>query len=280
MTQHPTLRTATALWRLGCLMLLATLLAINPVVMAASDGDTNVRIAAASSLREVLPELIEAFSTAQGTTSRIDVSYSSSGNLSRQIQQGAPFDLFLSANKAMVQRLPVAADRPVRAYALGQLSLITREDTAKAAGLANQDFASAMELIDRKTAADDSVMTIALASPQHAPYGIAAVEVLSFHHWRSRLEAKWRQAENAAQVLQIVQAGGASVGLVPKSLLQTDLSRTLSLWHQDINPNTHKPIEHTMMLVSQTNQTAEQLFDYLSGESSAAIWQNYGFNTP
>jgi molybdate transport system substrate-binding protein len=219
-------------------------------------------VAAASDLQAVLPVLAERFRTAH----RIEVVpvFGASGMLARQIEQGGPFDLFLSANKKFVDNLAakgaVNADS-VTPYAEGHLVLVVnRQADVAVTGLA--------DLTRRE------VKHIAIANPETAPYGFAAKQALE----KSGLEAvvsKLVQAESIRQALQFVQTGNAEVGLVARSVAnvpevrQVELDRTL-----------YDPIMQYMGIVTRTGNpaAARKLANFLLSDKGREILVSFGFD--
>jgi molybdate transport system substrate-binding protein len=218
-------------------------------------------VAAASDLQAALPVLAERFRTAH----RIDVVpvFGASGMLAQQIEQGAPFDLFLSANKKFVDSLAakgaVNADS-VTPYALGHLVLVVNRQ----AGVAVTGLSDLTR---------PEVKHIAIANPETAPYGFAAKQALE----KSGLEAvgpKLVPAESIRQALQFVQTGNAEVGLVARSVAnvpevrQVELDRTL-----------YDPIVQYLGIVAGTGNpgAARQLADFLLSDESQKLLESFGF---
>jgi len=179
------------------------------VALVAAQASAQLAVAAASDLQPVLPEIAARFQRATGQVVR--VSFGSSGNFVSQIQQGAPFDVFLSADAEYVNRLVASrhADaRSVTGYATGRLALWSRTDR----GLSLASGLSAL--------ADPRIRTIAIANPEHAPYGRAAVEALRRAGQYDRLRSRLVLGENVAQAAQFAQTGNADVAIVALSLTQ------------------------------------------------------------
>jgi molybdate transport system substrate-binding protein len=166
-------------------------------------GAHPLRIASAADLQPVLPALVEAYK-GQHPDAEVKVSYGSSATLATQIEQGAPFDLFLSADLSFPERLLKdgrVADGTVRPYARGTLVLWARND-GKLPPLAPSLLST------------PAVASIAIANPQHAPYGRAAMESLTSLSLLPAVQPKLRMAENIAQAAQFVESGNATVGLL------------------------------------------------------------------
>ena len=164
-------------------------------------------IAAASDLRFALDELLQSFrATRPGV--RVDVVYGSSGKLSTQVRNGAPFDIFFSADRAYAQELEVAgftAGAP-RLYATGRL------------------VAWSADAVLGRLSLDDlvrhpSVKRFAIANPDHAPYGQRAVEVLRNRGLYDAVAPRLVLGDNINQAAQFVQTGAAQAGIVAYSLV-------------------------------------------------------------
>lgn len=169
-------------------------------------SDTPLRIAAASDLQSVMPRMIERFKAATGI--EVVATYGASGQLAQQIKQGAPFDVFLAANRRFVSSL--ASEKAidpltVRDYAVGILVLAVHFDVAE----------QVTGLEDLKQAV---VKRIAIANPDVAPYGAAAKQVLERSNLWDELAAKRVQSESVRQALQFVQTGNAEVAFVGSSI--------------------------------------------------------------
>lgn len=188
------------------LSFIALVLALLPICrpISAQTEPPTLRIAAAADLEPVLPILLSDFE--RETHIHAVASYASSATLTTQIENGAPFDLFLSADMGFPRRLAAKglglAGATVQPYARGTLVLWSAADHPhRLAELTNA-----------------SVHSIALANPQHAPYGRAAIEALRELKLLPALESKLRTAENVAQAAQFVSTGNADVGLISLTL--------------------------------------------------------------
>jgi molybdate transport system substrate-binding protein len=182
----------------------ALLLGRVPAEAAQATPTPSLRVAAAADLEPLLPALLRAFEQQTGT--HAEASFASSATLASQIENGAPFDVFLSADMTLPQRIvrdglaaPAAAAAP---YARGTLVLWTRNGVPATAALNMQLLASAQ------------IKSIAIANPDHAPYGRAAVQALTSLGLLGAVQSKLRTAENIAQAAQFASTGNADVGLI------------------------------------------------------------------
>ncbi|NOY90940.1 MAG: molybdate ABC transporter substrate-binding protein [Deltaproteobacteria bacterium] len=173
-----------------------------------------LRVVAASSLRFALPDVLSEWRRRRPGLD-VEVSYTSSGQAFAQLGQGAPFDLFLSADRRFPERLVeggVASRESLFVYARGQLALYTERDL----GLASTG-------VEGLRAA--SISHIAIANPEHAPYGRAAIASLRTLGVLDAVEAKLVQGESVGQAANLVAGGAADVGIIALSLTRAPSMR-------------------------------------------------------
>ncbi len=230
----------------------------------------NLTVAAASDLQTALPAIAAQFE--KDTGQKVTLTFGSSGNFFTQIQNGAPFDVFLSADIDYPRRLERAglAERgSLYEYATGRLVLWTRNDS----GIDVRRGLAAL--------ADARVRRIAIANPEHAPYGRAAVAALRHEQLYERVREKFVFGENISQAAQFAQSGGADVGVLALALA---LSPTLksSGTHVEIPDSLYPPIEQAAIVVAASRQKtlARQFVDYLKNAESVRTLQSYGFSVP
>ncbi len=171
-----------------------------PLLRAQQSAPQTIRVAAAADLQPVLPDLLAAFEKQTGL--HADVTYGPSGTLTTQILNGAPFDLFLSADMGYPARIAAAglSGKPV-SYAKGTLVLWARKDSPV------QPL-----FLDSLKSAD--LHKLAVANPDHAPYGRAAYGALEHMQLLATLKPKLVIAENIAQAAQFAESGNADAGLI------------------------------------------------------------------
>lgn len=228
-------------------------------------------IAAASSVKFALQDIAEAFH--QDTGKSVRISYSSSGNLTRQIQQGGPFELFFSANTHYVKQLfqqHKTLDQGV-VYALGHLALLTSKN-------ASLPLDQKLNGIKRAIQAGQ-LQHFAIANPIHAPYGIAAREVLQQLGLWELTEPHLVLGENVAQAAQFASSGAAQVGLISYSLalapaLQNSTRSIL------IPATLHQPLLQSMVLLNNAGNTAKLFFNFMQQDKARVILSRYGYSTP
>ena len=236
---------------------------------ATADGGPPL-VAAAASLRHVFPELTRTWSQSGGSPPR--VSFGSSGNLYRQISQGAPFELFLSADEEHALEL-VRAGRTEdegAVYASGRLALLVPGHSRLALDASLQDLGRAI--------GDGRLRRLAIANPAHAPYGRAARAALDRASLWSRLQGRLLFAENAAQAVQFALTRGADGGIVPLSLAVTERIASRAR-HVVLDSSMYPPITHRMVLLSHSEPEGRALFRFLAGPAARRIFERFGFTT-
>jgi molybdate transport system substrate-binding protein len=221
-----------------------------------------LRVAAASDLKFALDEIATAF-TNRHAEHIIKASYGASGNLFAQIQNGAPFDLFLSADTDYPHLL-IGSGHATNffLYAEGHLAL-----------WAPNSSKLDVEKLGLKALLDPSVRKIAIANPAHAPYGRAAVAALKEAGVYDRITNSLVLGENIAQTAQFVQSGGADVGILSLSLVRSSAMRDKGR-HFDIP----SALQQGGVLVTRSKNAgaAETFRAFLVGNEARAILARYG----
>ena len=235
----------------------------------AAPASAQVSVAAAADLQAVLPEIGARFQRASGQTLR--VTYGSSGQFVSQIQNGAPFDLFLSADESFVQRLVASghADAAsVAPYARGRLALWSRTDR-------QLDLGQGLRLLT-----SPAVRRIAIANPEHAPYGRAAVDALRHAGLYERVQSRLVLGENVSQAAQFAQTGNADVGIIALSLTLAPAMRA-SGTAVELSPDTFAPITQTgvVLTASRRRDAARRLLQFLVQPEIAQLLRDSGFGT-
>jgi len=238
-------------------------------LLTSSTHAQTVRIAAASDLQFVLPDLAAHYEKQTGV--KLAITYGSSGNFFAQIQNGAPFDLFLSADldypKKLIQA-GLADSDSLQTYATGRLALWLPHDSPldPAAGL--------------KVLLDPRIQKIAIANPEHAPYGRAAVTALQSAGLYDQLKPKLVFGENISQAAQFVQSGSAQAGLIALSLALSPAMKSGKRW--DIPPDRHLPVDQAVVLLksSPNRQAAISFLVFMSSPKARTTFSLYGYSTP
>jgi len=239
-------------------------------VTAQSGVNRTVAVAAASDLQTVLPALLSGFEKATAITAT--VSFGSSGNFFAQIQNGAPFDVFFSADVDYPRRLVAAGQAPrdsLYEYATGRLVLWTRTDS----GL---DVRKGMALLR-----DSRVRRIAVANPDLAPYGRAAVAALKTAGVYDQVKDKLVFGENISQTAQLAQSGNADVGLLAHSLAVGAVLKASGTFI-DIPSTAYPPVAQAAVLVStsRNKDAGRALLQYIESAEARQTFAAFGFGPP
>jgi molybdate transport system substrate-binding protein len=228
-------------------------------------------VAAAADLNYALKDLAARFEKKSGD--KITLSFGSSGNLFSQIQSGAPYDLFFSADEQYPQKLADAGllDRAsLRTYAVGHLVLWIPN------GVGLDPRQRKMDVL-----LQPSVHRIAIANPQHAPYGRAAMAALEHFGLKDKVAGKLVFGENISQAAQFVQSGNAQAGLIALSLAMSPAMKGAgSYW--EVPPDSYRELRQTVGIVSASKrkQASQAFLDYVTSPEGATVLEQYGFAVP
>lgn len=258
-------------WRWVALIGLAGL----PLMASAQSVPT---IAAASSLRFVLEPLAERFEAQSGKIVRL--TFGSSGNFRRQIAQDAPYELFLSANEAYVDALVEAGlteGEGVR-YARGRLVWLQPEASSRSEPLPEvQTPLAAITESVQQFAETGEMSRIAIANPEHAPYGVAARQALEHASLWEDVQPLLVQGESVAQAAQFALSSDTRGGLVAYSLaLAPELEQRSD--YVLIPESWHAPLYQRMVLLPRAGEVARGFYDFLQSEPARAILVEFGFS--
>jgi len=246
----------------------AILLALASGVCVRASAE-ELRVAAASDLQAALPAIAAQFE--KNTGEHVAVTLGSSGNFATQIENGAPFDVFMSADIEYPKRLEQAglAERgSLYQYATGRLVMWTRKDSGV-------DVKRGLAALT-----DARVRRIAIANPAHAPYGRAAIAAIRHEGLYDRVQSKFVLGENISQAAQFAQTGNAQVGIIALSLAR---SPTMASGHYTIIPDSlHEPLEQAFMVTRHgANNAAAQAFAaYVQTPAARSILVRHGFALP
>ena len=227
----------------------------------------DIRIAAAANLEKALTNsIIPAFEKASGDT--VTPTFGSTKLLATQLVQGAPIDVFVSADTATVDQLArqgLVEPATEHVYAIGRLVIWTRKDS-NLAPRAITDLAG------------PAYRKIAIANPSTAPYGLAAQQALASAGITAAVAPKLAQAENIGQALQFAQSGNADAALTALSLVIGDKADPYVI----VPDKLHAPISQSVAVVTaSTNQAlAKQFEDFLMSKACRDIWKQYGYELP
>ena len=237
-----------------------------PAVLAQTEP---ARVACASDLQFALPEVADRFQ--RSTPHRVELSFGSSGNFARQIQQGAPLDLFFSADESFVVQLADAGLTRDRGslYAIGRIALIV--PTASGMPLDDQ-----LAGLTREWA---QVRRFAIGNPEHAPYGRAAREALQKLGLWSQAQDRLVLGENISQATQYVSTGAAQAGITALSLALAPPVAAQTR-HAALPDSLHQPLRQRMVLLKNARPSAEAFHAFVSTPEARAMLSRYGFTAP
>jgi molybdate transport system substrate-binding protein len=247
------------------LVLALLLVAVASPPAGAAEERAALTVFGAADLSFALGELAARFEKLAGA--KVTLVLGSTGNLSRQIEHGAPADLFFAANESFVDDLVargavIAQTRTL--YAQGRIVLAT----AKAFG---------PRLADLRALTDPRVRRVAIANPQHAPYGKAAEEALRKAGVWDALRGKLVYGENIRHTLQFIQTGAAEAGIVALSVANVP-----EVEFVPIDGALHAPLNQVVAVVrrSARPELALAFIQFVNGPEGRPIMKRYGFRLP
>lgn len=228
-------------------------------------GGDALTVAAAADLQFAFTEIAELFEAQTGH--KVTLVFGSTGQLAQQIENGAPYDLFAAANIQFVDDLArkgLIVPESVALYARGRIVLAVNKQ-------------SGVQATKLKDLTSDAITRIAIANPDHAPYGLAAKQALESAGVWDAVRPKLVLGENVRQTLQFVQTGDVPVGIVALSVANVpEVSYTL------IDDDLHKPLDQALGVVSASKQQAiaRDFAKFINGEQGRPIMRKYGFVLP
>ena len=225
-----------------------------------------ILIAAASDLKFALDSVVMVFKKGN-PVARIEVTYGSSGKLFEQISHTAPFDLFFSADVEypLTLRKKGIAVSEVYTYGIGRIVIWSQVIDPNKAQI--------------NSLQDKIVNKIAIANPQHAPYGRRAEEALKHYNVYEKLKGKLVYGENISQTAQFVTSGAADAGIIALSLALSPTMRKLNGHYYVIPENSHKPLEQGFVILkkAEQNPVAVAFKDFVLGTEATKILAYFGF---
>lgn len=248
-----------------CLAILVPLAAVSSGLHA--EAQKMVRVAAAADLKFAMDGISQEFESKTGV--KVDVTTGSSGNFFAQIQSGAPFDLFFSADMEYPKKLEAAgfAESGTRfEYALGQIVIWTPANS-----LVDVAQARWNALLDAR------IQKIAIANPALAPYGGAAVSALQKAEVYQRVKTKLVYGENVSQAAQFVQSGNAQAGIIARCLALSPGMKDGKMW--EIPTDMYPPIEQGAIVLknSKNKAAALEFLNFVKSTAGKAILEKHGF---
>jgi molybdate transport system substrate-binding protein len=230
-----------------------------------------VAVAAAADLTYCVEELNQGYRRNHPDT-ELKVSTRSSGNFYTQIEHGAPYDVFLSADISFPRKLVeegFADGSTLSVYSVGRLALWTTKP-----GTVSLD--KGIEILR-----DPAVKRIAIANPEFAPYGRPAKAALETAGLWNEIQSRLVTGENIAQTAQFVQSGNVDVGFVALSLLYTPTLRNVGRYIQ-VDPKLYPPLQQALVLTNAgtENSAARDYLQFLGSQEARTIFDRYGFEAP
>jgi len=227
-----------------------------------------ITVAAASDLQFAMQDVAARFEKETGKTAKLI--YGSSGNFFQQIQNGAPFDMFFSANLDYPKKLEAAGliePGSFYAYAKGKIVIWVPKQS-------KLDLSSGVQAL-----LDPSIKKIAVANPQHAPYGQAAVAAMQKENIYEKVKDKLVLGENISQTASFVVSGSADVGIVALSLALSPNMKDKGRY-AEIPPDEYPPIEQACIIVgsSKNKEIARQFLSFVKTPAVADVLRSYGFD--
>lgn len=246
------------------------LIAFLAVVCIAPCGAQEITIAAAADLQFAMQDIADRFQKETGKT--VKLIYGSSGNFFQQLQNGAPFDIFFSANLDYAKKLEAAglADPgSFYQYAEGKIVIWVPKDS-------KLDVSSGLQVL-----LNPSIKKIAIANPQHAPYGQAAVAAMRKEDIYDKVQDKLVLGENISQTASFVVSGSADVGIVALSLALSPNMKDQGRY-AEIPADDYPPIEQACVILSSSKNkdAAKQFLTFVKKPAIGEVLRSYGFDVP
>jgi len=229
-----------------------------------------ITVAAAADLQFAMQDVGTRFQQESGKT--VKLIYGSSGNFAQQLQNGAPFDMFFSANLDYPRQLEVAGltePGTFRQYAIGKIVLWAPNDS-------KLDLSSGL-----KALLDPSIKKIAIANPQHAPYGKAAVAAMQKESIYDQVKDKFVLGENISQTASFVASGSADVGIIALSLALSPNMKDKGRY-AEVPAGDYPAIEQACVIMrsSKNKDIAQQFLKFIQSPPIRALFTKYGFAIP
>ncbi|GAB3935600.1 molybdate ABC transporter substrate-binding protein [Larkinella terrae] len=233
------------------------------IALTLSASGQKIRVAVAANAQFVMEKLQAGFEKKTGR--EVETIVSSSGKLTTQIQNGAPFDVFLSADMSYPEAVFQAglSETKPKIYAYGLLVLWTRSGLDPSRGLSVLN--------------DKAVVKIAVANPKTAPYGTVAVDVLTKQKLLTGLQPKIVYGESIAQVNQYLISGAVDAGFTAKSVVLEPMLKDKGRW-ADVKGA--EPIAQGVVLLKNAKEGSRAFYDYLFTPEARAIFRQYGYQLP
>jgi molybdate transport system substrate-binding protein len=247
---------------------IAAIALLSFAVQSHAQQSKKIRIAAASDLKFALDSIATVFRKHNAGT--VDITYGSSGKFFEQLSNGAPFDIFFSADISYPKQLQEKklTLSEVYPYGVGQIVLWSKKLDPEKEGI--------------KSLLHSSIKKIAIANPAHAPYGKRAQESLAYYKILDAVKNKLVFGENISQTAQFVTTGAADIGIVALALALSPNMKKENGKYFLIPENSHNPLMQGVVLMHQAEgkDLAKDFLEFVKSETSTAILQHFGFTKP
>jgi molybdate transport system substrate-binding protein len=259
-------------WMALVTLTMTLLLAACSTGVGATASPASISVAAAADLRFALDDLIAAYAD-QNPTVEVVPAYGSSGNFFAQIANGAPFDIYFSADIDYPRRLEaagLAAAGSTHPYAVGRIVLWVRNDSP-----------IDVEALGMDALVHPAARRISIANPEHAPYGRAGVAAIRAAGLDQRVEGRLALGENVSQAAQFVQSGAAEIGVIALSLALAPTLRDEGRAYL-VPDHLHPPIEQGAVILERAahRSESERFLEYVLGPTGREVLEAYGFVVP
>jgi len=237
---------------------------------ASAHAAEEITIAAASDLNFAFKDLVGEYEKTTGNT--VKLTLGSSGNFYAQLQNGAPFDLYFSADIGYPKKLEeagVTVPGSLYRYALGRIVLWTGNQS-------KIDVAKGIEVL-----AGPTIRKVAIANPKHAPYGRAAIAAMEHYQVYDLAKDKLILGENISQAAQFIESGACDIGIIALSLALAPTMKTAGEYWE-IPAAAHPPIEQGAVILksSKHQDAARQFLDFMKSAAGQEVMKRYGFTLP
>ncbi|MBM4761658.1 molybdate ABC transporter substrate-binding protein [Bacillus sp. B15-48] len=224
-----------------------------------------IKVAAASDLTLAFTEIGELFEDETGA--KLTFSFGSTGQLADQIENGAPFDVFAAANVSFIDRLrekDLILPETQTTYAFGRIGIAVLPD-------------SPLQITSLGDLVNPEMKKVAIANPDHAPYGMAAKQAFESAGIWDQIETKLVYGRNISDTLAFIETGNVEAGIIALSLYKED-----EVQFHLIDDALHAPIEQSIAVIEETNEPdlANEFIQFITGPVGKPIMESYGFTIP
>ncbi len=229
-----------------------------------------IAVAAASDLNFAIKEVVAAFEKQTGH--QVKLSLGSSGNFYSQLQNGAPFDLYFSADIGYPKKLEEAGltvPGSLYLYAVGRIVLWAPKSSML-------DVSKGLTVLRKP-----EIKKIAIANPKHAPYGRAAVAAMEHEGVYAEVKDRLVLGENISQAAQFIESGACDIGIIALSLALAPAMKSAGTYWQ-IPADAHPPLEQGAVILKQSTkqEAARQFLNFMKSAQGQEIMTHYGFTLP